>query len=67
MGDGHGGVRLKQEHRHRLADERTATDDDSAGAGNRDPVLVQQVHDAERRGRDQGLPPEVQLSGVEGM
>ena len=65
MADRHRRVRLQEEQRHRLADERAAPDHDGPLTGDRDAVLAEQVHDAERRRRDERLAAEVELAGAE--
>ena len=65
VADRHGRVALEEEMRHRLADDRRAADHDGARALERDLVLVEHPHDAERRARDERRPAEVEAAGVD--
>ena len=65
VADGHGGVALEQQERHRLADQVAAPDHDGAGALELDAGGVEQAHDAERRARAQAGVPRDQAGLVQ--
>src|SRR5581483_11003040 len=65
MADGDGCVRLLEQLRDRLPDDRAAADDDGPRAVELDPVLGEQRHHAARRCRDEPRPREEQLTGVQ--
>ncbi len=53
VADGHGGVAVQQQQRHRLADDVAAADDDGVRAGDRDALALEHLDDAGRRAGDQ--------------
>ena len=53
MTDGHRGIAMQQQQRHRLADDLAAADHDGMTPGDRNLLALEQLDDAGRRARDE--------------
>src|SRR5439155_11154800 len=67
VGDGHGGMVLKEQERQRAPDQAGASHDDGALAGGIDSFAPEQLQDAEGRGWNEGWVALGQAAGVVGV